>query len=51
VAEWIRNFELTDEQLSDLNAAVEEAADGEERQAARQWIDDNRDVVDGWLGR
>jgi glycine betaine/proline transport system substrate-binding protein len=51
VAEWIRNFEMTQEQLDELNGAVEEAADGEERQAAREWIDNNRDVVDGWLGR
>lgn len=50
VAEWMSNFEMTEEQLSELNAAVEEAEDGEERDAAREWIDDNRDVVDGWVG-
>ena len=51
VAEWIRDFEMTEEQLAELSAAVEEAGDGEERDAARDWIEDNRDVVDGWLGR
>lgn len=51
VAEWISNFEMTEEGLGSLNAMVEEAADGEEREAAREWIDDNQDAVDSWLGQ
>lgn len=51
VAEWISNFEMNEEELASLSALVEEAADGEEGEAARGWIDDNREVVDGWLGR
>ena len=56
VAEWLSTWEMSEEELSSLNAAVEEAGDqpGEEREnwqeAAATWIEDNRDVVDGWLG-
>ena len=56
VAEWISAWEMTDEQLSTLNAAVEEAGQqsGEEQEnwqeAAAQWIEDNRELVNSWLG-
>lgn len=51
VAEWVSNFEMSEEELASLNAAVEEAGDGEEQQVAKEWVEENRDVVDGWLGR
>lgn len=57
VAEWIGNWEMTEDELASLNAAVEEAGDepGDEREnwqaAAAEWIEEHRDVVDGWLGR
>lgn len=51
VAEWISNFEMTEEELATLNADVEEAEDGAEQEAAAAWIEDNRDVVDGWIGQ
>lgn len=52
VAEWMSNWEMTDEQLSSLNAAVEEAGEGTEdwQEAAAGWIEDNRDAVDEWIG-
>ncbi|MEX2621474.1 MAG: glycine betaine ABC transporter substrate-binding protein [Egibacteraceae bacterium] len=56
VAEWISTWEMSDEELSSLNAAVEEAGDepGDEREnwqeAAASWIEDNRETVDEWIG-
>lgn len=52
LVEWLENFMMTEDQLGELSGAVEEAEDAEgEREAAREWIEDNRDVVDEWLGR
>lgn len=51
VAEWIGNFEMTDQQLGTLSILINELGEGNEQEAARQWIADNQDVVDGWLGR
>lgn len=50
VAEWIENWEMTDEELSSINAAIDEADEGEWADVASQWVEDNRDLVDGWLG-
>lgn len=50
VAEWMRNFSMDDQQLGTLEAYINnEGMDPKE--AAEKWIGENRDVVDGWLGR
>jgi glycine betaine/proline transport system substrate-binding protein len=49
VAEWVSNFELTADQLAELEAMVLQAGDGNEQEAAAEWIDENQDVVDAWL--
>ena len=47
VARFLENFYLEPEQLGAVIGAI---ADGEEPlEAARQWIADNEDVVEGWL--
>jgi glycine betaine/proline transport system substrate-binding protein len=51
VAEWIGNWQMSDEELASLNAAIDEAEDDQWRDVARDWIDENRDLVDSWLGR
>lgn len=57
VADWISAWEMSDEELSTLNAAVEEAGqqEGDEaenfQEAAATWIEENRDVVDEWIGQ
>lgn len=51
VAEWLENFEMDDQELGTLSALVNEMGEGNEQEAARQWIADNQDVVDEWLGR
>lgn len=50
VAEWLEAFTFSEEPLADLQASVEEADDGDEQAAAAEWLDDNPDVVDEWLG-
>lgn len=49
VEQWLRNFELTADQLAELSQKVVDAGNGNEQQAAAEWIDENSDVVDGWL--
>lgn len=51
IAEWLENWQMTDEELSELNAAIDAADEGEWPQVAEDWVNDNRDLVDGWLGR
>ncbi len=46
VATWLSNFEMTGEQLSELELMIEE---GDLESAVSTWIEENRDVVDGWL--
>ncbi|MET9677874.1 ABC transporter permease/substrate binding protein [Streptomyces sp. NPDC006482] len=41
VGAWLRNFELTEKQLTDLEAAIQETGKGKEQQAVRDWLDRN----------
>lgn len=41
------NITLSEEQLGDLELAIRDAEDPE--QGARDWLEQNRDVADGWL--
>lgn len=50
VAGWLQEFTFTEEPFAELLAKVEEADDGDEQQAAAEWLDDNLDVVNEWLG-
>ncbi|MFW5711101.1 MAG: glycine betaine ABC transporter substrate-binding protein [Spirochaetota bacterium] len=47
LAQFLENFFFTDEQLADLMLTVAEGDDTEE--AARQWMNDNMDVVEQWI--
>ncbi|MCM2677494.1 glycine betaine ABC transporter substrate-binding protein [Alkalicoccobacillus plakortidis] len=44
---WLKNSFFDDDQLSALLSLRQELGDDEE--AASQWIEENRDVVDSWL--
>lgn len=47
VANFLKNFYLTDDQLGSIIGAI---ADGQDPlDAARQWISENEDVVNSWL--
>ncbi len=47
LAQFLENYYFTDAQLSDLMLTVAEGSDVEE--AARQWMNDNMDVVEKWI--
>ncbi len=54
VAEWLGNFEMTDEQIAELiNVVMNEYGQGQEAEAIEAWLaePDNRALVDGWLGK
>ncbi|MFD3661527.1 ABC transporter permease/substrate binding protein [Streptomyces sp. NPDC058659] len=41
VGTWLKNFELTEKQLTDLEAVIQETGKGKEQQAVRVWLDRN----------
>jgi glycine betaine/proline transport system substrate-binding protein len=49
VASFLKNFYLDDQQLGDLMGQVENAEGITEAEAARQWMNENEEVVNGWL--
>lgn len=48
VVEWFDNFMLNDAQLGSLMAELNEAES--EQAGAQAWIDDNRDLINEWIG-
>ncbi len=54
VAEWLENFEMSDDALASLEKMViEDYGTGREEEAVEEWLSDpaNRRLVDGWLGK
>jgi len=47
VAEMLRKFSMNDDQIGSLEALINEGMAPEE--AARQWIEDNQDLVNSWI--
>ncbi|MFJ8661633.1 ABC transporter permease/substrate binding protein [Streptomyces sp. NPDC093795] len=41
VGAWLKNFSLTEKQLTDLEAVIQETGKGKEQQAVRSWLDRN----------
>ncbi|MFE5485085.1 ABC transporter permease/substrate binding protein [Streptomyces sp. NPDC056527] len=41
VGSWLKNFELTEKQLTDLEAAIQETGKGKEQEAVRGWLEKN----------
>ncbi|MEW1718924.1 ABC transporter permease/substrate binding protein [Streptomyces sp. NPDC093109] len=48
VAEWIKNFKMTEKQLTSLEAGIQAAGKGEEQSAVRAWLKENPGVADRW---
>ncbi|WP_267246259.1 ABC transporter permease/substrate binding protein [Streptomyces sp. PR69] len=46
VSSWLRNFALTEEQLTGLEAKIQATGKGEEQQAVRAWLDEHPEMVD-----
>ncbi|MEU4127365.1 ABC transporter permease/substrate binding protein [Streptomyces virginiae] len=45
VAAWLRSFKLTEEQLTGLEAKIQQTGKGKEQQAVRAWLQDHPDVA------
>lgn len=45
----LSNFFFEQEDFAPLNTAVDDAPDGGELDAAREWLENNRDIVEAWL--
>lgn len=46
VAKWLKDFKMTEKQLTDLEAEIQETGKGKEQQAVRNWLKENPDFVD-----
>ncbi|MCX5583661.1 ABC transporter permease/substrate binding protein [Streptomyces erythrochromogenes] len=45
VAAWLRSFKLTEEQLTGLEARIQQTGKGKEQQAVRAWLGDHPEVA------
>ncbi|MEW5535833.1 glycine betaine ABC transporter substrate-binding protein, partial [Streptomyces virginiae] len=45
VAAWLRSFKLTEEQLTGLEAQIQQTGKGKEQQAVRAWLQDHPEVA------
>lgn len=48
VAKWLKNFKMTEEQLTGLEAKIQGAGKGKEQDAVRAWLKDNPKLADEW---
>ncbi|MDG9720574.1 ABC transporter permease/substrate binding protein [Streptomyces sp. DH24] len=46
VGEWLKNFEMTEKQLTSLEAEINKAGKGKQQQAVKTWLKQNPGVVD-----
>lgn len=49
VAKWLGNFKLTDEQLAQLEAAIQDHGADRPEKGVQAWLEENRDGVEAWL--
>ena len=49
VAGWLKNFKITPEQLSSLMLKIQDGGKGQEQEATKQWVAENKQVVDSWF--
>ncbi|MDN3260299.1 ABC transporter permease/substrate binding protein [Streptomyces sp. CSDS2] len=48
VGRWLRDFSMTEEQLTGLEARIQQAGKGKEQDAVRGWLRDHPGLVDKW---
>jgi glycine betaine/proline transport system substrate-binding protein len=48
VASWLKNFSMSEEQLTSLEAKIQTTGKGKEQQAVRLWLKDNPGVAAKW---
>lgn len=49
VAEFLKNFKMTDEELSSLMEIIEDNIDDDPIISAREWMKDNKDSYTSWI--
>ncbi|MFD9486644.1 ABC transporter permease/substrate binding protein [Streptomyces sp. NPDC059991] len=45
---WLKNFKMTEQQLTGLEAKIQSTGKGKEQQAVRAWLDANPGLADKW---
>ncbi|MFC4610805.1 ABC transporter permease/substrate binding protein [Streptomyces maoxianensis] len=48
VGKWLKNFHMTEKQLTDLEARIQTTGKGKEQDAVRAWLKDNPGLADKW---
>ncbi|MFI9153334.1 ABC transporter permease/substrate binding protein [Streptomyces sp. NPDC053367] len=48
VGRWLKDFSMTERQLTALESRIQKAGKGHEQQAVRDWLKDNPGLVDRW---
>lgn len=48
VAKWLKSFKMTEKQLTDLEARIQQTGKGKEQDAVRAWLKDNPSLADKW---
>ncbi|QCX75382.1 Glycine betaine transport system permease protein OpuAB [Streptomyces sp. YIM 121038] len=48
VAEWLKDFKMSEKQLTGLEAEINKAGKGNQQQAVRAWLEKNPGLVDKW---
>ncbi|MET9514048.1 ABC transporter permease/substrate binding protein [Streptomyces sp. NPDC002994] len=48
VGKWLKNFRMTEKQLTDLEAKIQAGGKGKEQDAVRAWLKDNPGLADKW---
>ncbi|ALC24240.1 ABC transporter permease/substrate binding protein [Streptomyces pristinaespiralis] len=48
VGAWLKNFKMTEEQLTGLEAKIQDTGKGKEQEAVRAWLGDNPGLADTW---
>lgn len=49
VAQFLKNFKLTDADLGDLMGAIEDNSGKDPKDVARDWMNSHEDLIKGWL--
>ncbi|MFI1101406.1 ABC transporter permease/substrate binding protein [Streptomyces melanogenes] len=48
VGGWLKNFKMSEQQLTGLEAKIQSTGKGKEQEAVRAWLDDNPGLADKW---
>ncbi|MER6995906.1 ABC transporter permease/substrate binding protein [Streptomyces sp. NPDC000410] len=48
VGKWLKSFKMTEQQLTGLEAKIQQTGKGKEQEAVRAWLKDNPGLADKW---